>query len=1376
MKAEAAKDGSYGLYVPAGNSSVAKPIVEANTTYIFSCDFKSSAGVKPVIYFKHMDGTTDVDQTEWYPEPDGANWTHFSMEVNSDVYTKLKFQLCAGNKTETHFDNVSLIKKATEPEEPEEPEDPEEPVVENLIANGDFETGDGTDWVLLGGSEVKAEAAKDGSYGLYVPAGSAYVGGVTKPVVEANTTYRFSFDFKSPAGDEPLVYFKHMDGTTDVDQTVIYPEPDGANWTHFSVEVNSDVYTKLKFQLYAGEKATEKYFDNVTLVKVGATEPEEPEDPVEPSFDGYIANGDFETGDYTGWGGAGNMQIATTNVHSGKYAAMVSGKQWSGLLQRVKVAPNTDYKYTFWVRYEYGLNEQTLFVKAGDKNLSNHAIKPGKLGEWTKYEIAINSGEYTELALQFCITSNEEAVLVYDDISFTQVGGITFDGYLYNGSFETGDKTKWSGGSSFEIVTDAQDGAFALHITGDNWANIGQQISVKANTDYTVVLWAKKAKGSGQFALLYKDENQTKNVDQFYIDPTDDWEEYKWTFNTGEYANGYFRIMADSSTNTAYVDNISIVEGVPSAPNGLIANGDFETGDLTDWENIHSESVVVNTDKQEGEYALHLKGNQWSAVRQTVATEKNTDYVLTFYVKRLAGFDKMAVWLKDGDNNLLNPEGKEIGLEYAVTESDGWLKVEHIFNSYNQTQVDVLFGIMAAGNEVLIDNIHLDVYEKPAVEPLVLYSWGQVANRPNKASDNLIVNGSFESAEGAQWNTAGFINEYVSVVEDATAKDGNKVLYFNSHAATEKTMYVFWVDVEPNTNYTFSAFVKGAFMSRENRCTATFGVVDPDEMTFLIYDGEKGKNSKEYYQMVPPSWDNVWHLRSVAFNSGEKTKIGIAVYGVASQMYLDDIALFKSDAGAKYTVPVMTDVVSTNILSKHAGCDPQDNLVGNFNLNDVEDTFWSAGYGWKNGTLCIREDEYGYGNSLQYTASDDPVGIHYIRWIDVEPNTAYTFSVDLLVQESGNGYLALIDSKPSKPAQFINLQFSTDVFGEEWIKFYIDFNTGCYDRIGIAIVDKGGQALLDNIRIFKTVDGKDVIDDFVAAKTGWEKDGSKWIYFEDGDQVYGKWIQDGGAWYYIGADGYMVANKWMKDSKGWCWLTSSGKMAVNAWVMDSKGWCYVGDDGYCVTNTWKKDSIGWCYLDENGSMVKNDWVVDGNDWYLLDANGYMVANKWVHDGIGWVYLEGSGRLAANKWVKDSTGWCYLGADGYMVTDKWIKDSVGWCYVGADGYCVTNAWKKDSKGWVYLDGNGRMVTNKWVKDSVGWCYVGADGYAVTNCWKKDSIGWCYLNANGSMTKNGWVYDGGQWYYLDGNGYMVANKSLTIKDKTYHFNTFGVCTNP
>jgi hypothetical protein len=114
---------------------------------------------------------------------------------------------------------------------------------------------------------------------------------------------------------------------------------------------------------------------------------------------------------------------------------------------------------------------------------------------------------------------------------------------------------------------------------------------------------------------------------------------------------------------------------------------------------------------------------------------------------------------------------------------------------------------------------------------------------------------------------------------------------------------------------------------------------------------------------------------------------------------------------------------------------------------------------------------------MKYTESSNPCGTHMIKWIDVEPNTNYTFSVNIRVVKSGYGKLALIDSKDRNPTEFLFYDFDQFTYGSDWFTGIAHFNSGEFDRIGIAVVDGGGAALIDNMRLFKVADRIDGGDD-----------------------------------------------------------------------------------------------------------------------------------------------------------------------------------------------------------------------------------------------------------------------------------------------------------
>jgi hypothetical protein len=104
---------------------------------------------------------------------------------------------------------------------------------------------------------------------------------------------------------------------------------------------------------------------------------------------------------------------------------------------------------------------------------------------------------------------------------------------------------------------------------------------------------------------------------------------------------------------------------------------------------------------------------------------------------------------------------------------------------------------------------------------------------------------------------------------------------------------------------------------------------------------------------------------------------------------------------------------------------------------------------------------------MKYAGSEDSCNTHMIKWIDVKPHTDYTFSVDIRVVKDG-GRLVLIDGKKRDCQLFMMVDFDQLTYGEEWFTTTVHFDTAEFDRIGIAVVDGGGVALLDNMRFFET--------------------------------------------------------------------------------------------------------------------------------------------------------------------------------------------------------------------------------------------------------------------------------------------------------------------
>lgn len=845
--------------------------------------------------------------------------------------------------------------------------------------------------------------------------------------------------------------------------------------------------------------------------------------------DNLITNGSFEEGS-AGWVVGGTSAVQTGDAHDGDKAMLLAcSTAWGETLtQVVAVEPNTDYVLTYWAKRGTGNTPWDLFIY--NKNTmtvlqpssGNNWITAGAL--WTKQTLEFNSGAAANLFLKFCPENNGGGTMLVDEVVLTKKGGDTpgqpdqpdqpdQPSVLDNGDFEAG-LAGWNAGGNTAIdISGAHGGQNAVLLSHPSaWGEaLTRTVAVEAGTDYVLTFWYKRVSGSGAWNIFIYDGGISKVLpytsgENWFGTTGSEWAQHTIHFNSGTYTSVFLKFCPESVTaGTFLLDDVALNKkgeepdnpDDPDHPDDPdqptvkpLDNGDFEAG--TEGWQVGGETAIDTSAPHGGQNAMLLSHpSAWGeALMRTVAVEANTEYTLTFWYKRVSG---SGAW----DAFVLNPSSMA-ALQY--TSGDVWFGsfeqtwVQHTvtFNSGALTSVVLKFcPESATSGTFLLDDVSLTKPGEepdtptppeppaPSKDPLTLSAYTTTQNRPINAKDNLVKNSGFESVKSAQWNVDTFLSESLTVVEDPAAQEGDKVLYFNTTAVAESEAqwHIFWVDVEPNTEYAFSAWMKGAFLSQDNAARATIGVIDPDTKKFLV--DRTQKLSTEQRQLVPPAWDNVWHLRSVTFNSGEKTQVGIALYGYGSQLWVDDIALYPLSAGTKHTDPKVVSSVSIRYGNDYYTCENEDSLTENVRMDDASSDFWQTGTGWRNGFLSFEKSKYEYGTSLKYTASEDANGVHYVKWIDVKPHTEYVFSADIKVLQDGYGKLALMDGKKWGTLSFFEIDFSAINYGEDWFKATIGFNSDVFTTIGIAVVDAGGEALIDNIRLFEAADGADVTDPYI---------------------------------------------------------------------------------------------------------------------------------------------------------------------------------------------------------------------------------------------------------------------------------------------------------
>ena len=657
---------------------------------------------------------------------------------------------------------------------------------------------------------------------------------------------------------------------------------------------------------------------------------------------------------------------------------------------------------------------------------------------------------------------------------------------LKNGGFEDG-LTGWTPGSNltYKHLTGGQghesDAALMIHDGTNRWGRMQQDFRVEEGKIYRVTFSYRdiNQKGDSSMSIVFSNDGSTYNADTAFTVPfgSEDtaWHTVDVTFTSGSDTYARIRFMPDTGAGAEkHIDNVH-VELVGEDTN-LIENGYFSKGDagwtLGAWNG--GVCKIVEGAGANGSAAALLSGEKaYTAELSTaiIKVEKNTDYELTYRLNCALGATS-GVYIKGGTSSSAN---KEIDTFWPVTEPGEWQQQTIRFNSGDYAYVRICFANAVDGELYMVDDVSLcQMTSKPVRYSVTDYAPTDLVMK--SGATNLITDSGFEKGNG-NWNVKTLVDgTAVKVVKNASvAHSGSAYLSFTGKSKTARNTAVFYVDVKPYTKYTFSAWIRSIGMGKQNDGSVTFGIIDPDTGYYLVGEplapeaGPQLDFSTER-ALVPTAFDDSWHLRGMTFNTEEMTRIGIAITGYNTQLYLDDLTLCTTAETTKYVAEENTYGMQNKIYVGELGCAAEDNLLRNYNFESQNLSFWSEEQGYGRFVQVTDASQWGYGKALKYSGSADSLGNLYVKWVDIKPNTDYVLSFSFKVTKDGDGYFGLMDGKIVNPTTFAEIAFSTDLFEdveEEWLTMSFSFRSGFHSRVGLVIADFGGEAYLDNLRLFE---------------------------------------------------------------------------------------------------------------------------------------------------------------------------------------------------------------------------------------------------------------------------------------------------------------------
>ena len=180
-----------------------------------------------------------------------------------------------------------------------------------------------------------------------------------------------------------------------------------------------------------------------------------------------------------------------------------------------------------------------------------------------------------------------------------------------------------------------------------------------------------------------------------------------------------------------------IPAGAVVAADNLLVNGNFETGDLTGWDNLWGSCTVEMVAGRNGGSALKVSCGQWQMVRQKINVQPNTDYDLT-------------AWAKDATNmTFLVKDGGDTTNMMQVATSGGSAWKEYKGSFYSGSNTSVFISIMGnnAGATAVVDDI--SVVSRGGTPVVPDPGTPDVPYEP--VEGNLFNNGAFETGDETGW-------------------------------------------------------------------------------------------------------------------------------------------------------------------------------------------------------------------------------------------------------------------------------------------------------------------------------------------------------------------------------------------------------------------------------------------------------------------------------------------------------------------------------------------------------------------------------------------------------------------------------------------------
>ncbi len=583
---------------------------------------------------------------------------------------------------------------------------------------------------------------------------------------------------------------------------------------------------------------------------------------------GTVANGSFESGDFTGWTASGNLGVATGNSYpttDGSDVLVFNGGQSSpnGVLSQVcATTAGQSYVLTFDLGvYAYqstAAQRMQVTVQGTGSPLVSQTVSVSAQG---------TGGWYTPQSFAF-VANSSSTTLTFQDVSTTTI--------------------------NIDLLLDN------IRITAQNAPTITSQpqsASAQIGNNVTFSVGA-----AGQQPLSYQWRFNTANI-QGATSST-------YTINNVQNGNAGNYDVVVSNTSGTVTSAIAVLSVIPS---GIIANGSFEYG-YASWTPTGNETVVTGNSYPTTDGANVVAFNAGQAtpngvLSQTFTTTAGQGYVLAFdvgvYAYQSTAAQKLQVTVQGSGAPLVSQT-----VSVSAQGSGSWYTPQSFAFVADSSSTTLTFQDISPTSfniDLLLDNVRATLQNAPAIT-----SQPQNASAQTGSTATFSVTAAGQQPLSYQWrfNTTNIQGATSSTYTINNVQNGNAgsydVVVSNSAGSVTSTTAV--LSVIPPGIIVNGSFEYGyASWTPTGNQTVVTGNAYPttDGANVVAFNGGQatpnGSLSQTFNTTTGQSYVLAFDMGVYAYQSTAAQKLQVTLQGTGSPLVSQTLSVSAQGSGSWYT-------------------------------------------------------------------------------------------------------------------------------------------------------------------------------------------------------------------------------------------------------------------------------------------------------------------------------------------------------------------------------------------------------------------------------------------------------------------------------------------